>query len=257
MTIQTSLRFSLFALLSLALVACSGDAEVEGGDDSCDAYQGDGCTPDETRDCDSGFTLPDGSNFIGTDTCRLVDECETKWFCEYNTPIVLSFDSSEPELIIDPAHNFDLNGGMGVVTDWVSAKTPWLSMDRNGNASIDDGSELFGSMTALAAGGRGRNGFIALRDLDTDGDGVLTPLDPGFAELTLWRDTDGDRRSSARELVSAANARVVSIDLGYVSAPVCDARGNCTIERAPFYWIDERDNIRAGSAIDVHFAAQR
>jgi len=253
MTIQTSLRVSLFVMLSLALVACGDDEWF-----SCDAYEGDGCTPDEVQDCDSGFPLPDGTNFIGSQVCVLEDDCTTKWgLCEYLTPIVLSFDNSEPELVVDPAHSFDLSGGRGIATDWLSAKTPWLTMDRNGNGTVDDGTELFGSMTPLASGGRGRNGFVALRELDKDGDGALTLLDPGFADLGLWHDVDGNRWSSASELVSAASARVVAIDLGFVLAPVCDTRGNCAIERAPFYWIDERGDIRSGSAIDVHFAAQR
>jgi len=242
--------------MSLAFAACNeGD---ESGGETCDAYEGDACTPEETRACVSDFALPDGSFAPGLERCELVKGCETKWsgFCEYNTPIVLSFDGSEPKMVVDPLHRFDLGGGTGIVTDWVSATTPWLTMDRNGNGTIDDGTELFGSMTPLVAGGRGRHGFTALRELDTDGDGALTPLDPGFEKLGLWRDANGDRSSSANELVTATSARVVAIDLNFISAPVCDDRGNCAVERAPFYWLDERDAIRAGSAIDVHFAVQ-
>lgn len=242
-------------MASLALVACNESEETGGG--SCDTYEGDGCTPDETRSCDSGFVQSDGSTAQGTEKCFLVEGCTSKWsgFCEYNTPIVLSFDGAEPKIIVDSLHHFDLGSGKNVVTDWVSAATPWLTMDRNGNASVDDGTELFGSMTPLVAGGRGRHGFIALRELDADGDGALTPLDPAFQHLELWRDANSDRSSTSSELFPVTTARIVAIDLNFSSAPVCDARGNCAVERAPFYWLDEHDAIRTGSAIDVHFAA--
>ncbi len=267
MTLQSSLRSSLFVLFSLALAACTGQVDTDdggggsGGDGqgTCETSGEDECTVGDVRECDSDFPSPDGNGTVkGTQTCIEYEGC-ARWGdgCAYNTPIVLSFDGAEPQMVADSSHGFDLNGGVGVVTDWVSAKTPWLALDRNNNGSIDDGSELFGSMTPLVAGGRGRNGFAALRDLDADGDGAVTPLDPGFASLVLWRDADGDRRSSASELVSVASARVVSIEVGFASAPVCDARGNCAIERAPFHWIDERGALHVGSAIDVHFAAQR
>lgn len=266
------LRACLFLVVALAFGGCNEVEEsggetceasecnelAESGSETCEAYEGDACTPEETRECISGFLQSDGSYARGTERCNLVEGCKTEWsgFCEYNTPIVLSFDGSEPKMVAEPLHQFDLGGGKGVVTDWVSAATPWLTMDRNGNETIDDGTELFGSMTPLAAGGRGRHGFTALRELDADGDGALTPLDPSFEKLGLWRDANTDRSSTAGEMVSAANARIIAIDLAFVSAPVCDDRGNCAVERAPFYWLDEHDAIRTGSAIDVHFAAQ-
>ena len=62
--------------------------------------------------------------------------------------------------------------------DWPMANTPWLALDRDGNGAIEDGSELFGSGTRLASGARARNGFEALRELDSNGDGVVSHETP-------------------------------------------------------------------------------
>jgi hypothetical protein len=143
------------------------------------------------------------------------------------------------------------------MTDWPTARTPWLAIDRDGSGAIEDGRELFGSMSPVREGGRARNGFVALRELDSNGDGRITADDPGFARLLVWSDRDGDRRSGAAELSSAASWEIVSIDLDYVSAPVCDARGNCGVERAAFKFRDAAGVVRTGTVIDVHLPAQR
>jgi hypothetical protein len=152
---------------------------------------------------------------------------------------------------------FDLTGTMSVATDWPTAKTPWLALDRDGNGRIDNGGELFGSATVLSNGKRPSNGFIALRELDDNGDGQLTPADAAFPRLLLWSDRDDDRTSTAGELASASSLKLLSIDLGYTAAaPRCDARGNCEIERATFRYVDDTGAARTGDVIDVHLKSQ-
>jgi hypothetical protein len=60
------------------------------------------------------------------------------------------------------------DGTMSVITDWPTSTTPWLALDRNGNGRIDDGGELFGSATLLRSGEPASNGFVALRELDSN-----------------------------------------------------------------------------------------
>ncbi len=116
------------------------------------------------------------------------------------TPLVLSFDGG-PVRFTHASGSFDLMGEQASFdSDWVSRATPWLALDRNGNGAIDDGRELFGSMTVLASGTRAINGFIALAELDDDGDGRITPADAAFSRLLLWSDADQDRRSRSSEL---------------------------------------------------------
>ena len=123
----------------------------------------------------------------------IVDNCEGAT----STPLVLSFDGTPVEYGSAGKH-FDL--GVCAATDWPTANTPWLALDRDRSGHIDGGSELFGSATRLRGGGLADNGFTALTELDADGDGKVTASDPKFAELVLWADGYGDRRSSGLEL---------------------------------------------------------
>jgi hypothetical protein len=170
-----------------------------------------------------------------------------------DTPLVLAFAGERVEFIQAPGY-FDLAGTHArVTTDWVSAQTPWLALDRNGNGRIDDGAELFGSMTSLADGSRARDGFAALAALDDDGDGRITAHDSVFGELLVWRDINQDRVSSPDELTSAMTAGLVSIDLGYRVVPHC-VDGDCEMERAHFEFRDAKGGLQEGDVIDVHLA---
>ncbi len=170
-----------------------------------------------------------------------------------DTPLVLSFQD-EPVVFTDASGDFDLSGhDASFTTRWVSAQTPWLAMDLDGNGRIDDGRELFGSMTALPGGERALNGFIALAALDDDGDGAITPRDTAFDRLLLWSDADQDRRSSPDETRTAAQAGLVAIHLAYRSVSRCTAAA-CEVERARFVFRDTNGSEREGSIVDVHLA---
>lgn len=174
---------------------------------------------------------------------------------EPETPLVFAFDPSRPiDFGTRPTAEFDLAGaGMCAgATDWPSAATPWLALDRNGNGAIDDGRELFGSASPLARGGRPANGFEPLAELDADGDGRITPADPAWSALTVWADRDGDRVSTPSELSTLDDLGILSIDLGYHVARACDARGNCGIERASFTFRRPDGTRATGAVVDVH-----
>jgi len=171
-----------------------------------------------------------------------------------STPLVLSFEGSAVQYG-SAGHRFDL-GPECAATDWPLATTPWLALDRDRSGTIDGGHELFGSATRLLAGGVADNGFTALKELDSDGDGRLTAADPGFAGLVVWSDGDGDRRSSGLELQPVAALGLVAIELGYASERRCDLRGNCEVERASFTYSDALGRTRTGEVVDVHLACQ-
>ncbi|MDI1479578.1 calcium-binding protein [Polyangium sp. y55x31] len=253
----------LVPVLSLGAMGCSnevtsGDGDGGGGEGGgeggeCTKYEGDGCTPGDTASCD----LPEGFPQIDM-TCQLVANCETAWdYMACNTPLVLSFDQAPVEYGIDATRTFELQNRESQVTDWPTARTPWLALDRDGSGAIEDGSELFGSMSPLASGRTAPNGFVALRELDQNHDGRIDALDPSFSSLLVWADHDADRRAAPAELQSAAAIEIESISLDYVSVPRCDARGNCEVERAPFVYRDAAGVRRTGTVIDVRLPPQR
>ena len=51
-------------------------------------------------------------------------------------------------------------------------------------------------------------------------------------DLILWRDHDGDRRSSHWEHETLASYGIIAIPIDFTRRRDCDARGNCGIERA-------------------------
>jgi hypothetical protein len=275
---RSMLSFTGLALSFVALAfaaGCTAEVTTEGGDgggggeSKGDGGKGGGAasanacdTAGVTRSCAAPGDPP--NLMEGSQLCMADDHDALHWSeCTLappgasSTPLVLSFDGAPVEFRAGGASLFDLTGSMSVATDWPSAATPWLALDRNGNGSIDDGSELFGSATRLANGALADNGFQALRELDTDGDGRITPADPGFAKLSIWSDRDGDRLSSAGEIAPLASRRLLSIDLGYsLAGSRCDLRGNCEIERASFRFADETGAEHTGSIVDVHLKFQ-
>lgn len=71
-----------------------------------------------------------------------------------------------------------------------------LVWDRNQNGIIDDGKELFGDYSVLNSGKNSKDGFEALADFDTNGDGCVDASDDSWSKLRVWMD-NGD--GSAQE----------------------------------------------------------
>ncbi|CAN5924688.1 hypothetical protein BH11MYX4_BH11MYX4_65480 [soil metagenome] len=225
----------------------------------------DACREGDNQVCGSEFHSSSSSSGVGT-TVPLYQRCEKNaaghlaWSkCPEpqpdNTPLVLVFDGAPVTYGARPAP-FDLVGDdTSRATDWPSARTPWLAIDRDGNGRIDDGSELFGSMTLLGSGMRARNGFEALAELDTNHDGVVSTDDADFTKLVAWRDADGDRASSLSELQPVSGS-IVRIELAYRREHRCTTTGNCEVERARFVYRDAAGNEKDGEVVDVHLRAR-
>jgi hypothetical protein len=82
------------------------------------------------------------------------------------SPLVLDLDGDGVETIGTSAKiHFDHDGNQfAETTGWVGKDDGLLVWDRNSNGRIDDGSELFGNNSRLAAGGKAANGFDALAE---------------------------------------------------------------------------------------------
>ena len=254
------------ALVAVAIAAAAGGCTSSvaggggaGGADGAGGATSDSCTTSGAqRSCEMTYDAP--GQPTGVQECQVDAEGHLAWNAcitstTSSTPLVLSFDGGPVTLAASPA-GFDIDGSMSVMTDWPAAATPWLALDRNANGGIDDGGELFGSATVLNRGERAANGFVALAELDSNGDGRITPEDVAWESLRLWSDADGDRVSGGRELTSLSARRILWIDLAYTSAPRCDARRNCEVERAAFGWADAAGAEHTGAIIDVHLRHQ-
>ena len=134
-----------------------------------------------------------------------------------NSPLVLDLAGDGVALTsaADGA-SFDLVGAGPMPTAWVQGRDDaLLAIDRNGNGRIDGGHELFGEAPSLA-GVAEPDGFAALRRLDTsrfggNENGIIDPTDALFGALVLWRDRNGDARSSAEELTPLTATDIVAI----------------------------------------------
>ena len=127
--------------------------------------------------------------------------------CNVSDPLVVDLDGDGIELL--PIHkgvNFDLWSSREQAMAWVSADDGFLAMDRNSNGKIDNGSELFGNIN-----GDHVDGFAQLSEMDTNKDGSVTAEDADFHRLVVWRDGDANALTTAGELLSMADLKIVSL----------------------------------------------
>jgi len=282
-------------VLSLSSIACQGARIQDGGDQdlsgvndregvACDFFgeqracgQGDAgvqycaVSSDDSEEISWGVCLAEPECEPGeTESCPNeefrtceIDDGEPAWGeCKFeasdseegDTPLVLVFPGDELAYAPAGTASFSL-GGECSTHDWPSAATPWLAIDLDRSGSIDGGHELFGSGTVLGTGMRAEHGFAALAELDANGDGAITPADPRFAELLLWSDHDGDRRSTHWEHESLASRGVLAVPVAFTTERECDARGNCAIERA-LVEMHRGEATVVAEVVDVHLACQ-
>ena len=69
---------------------------------------------------------------------------------------------------------FDHDGnGFAEKSGWVGKDDGILVRDINNNGTIDNGTELFGNNSVLSSGAKAANGFEALKELDSNKDGIV------------------------------------------------------------------------------------
>jgi hypothetical protein len=137
-------------------------------------------------------------------------------FIQRRDPLTLDLDGDGIETVsANSGITFDFDGdGLKTGTGWVKGDDGFLVLDRNGNGTIDNGSELFGVDTVKSNGQKATDGFDALRDLDSNGDGVFDAQDAAFSDVRVWQDLNQDGIAQSSELKSLADHHISAINLG-------------------------------------------
>ncbi|RWI50097.1 MAG: hypothetical protein EOR16_31090 [Mesorhizobium sp.] len=162
-------------------------------------------------------------------------------------PLVLDLDGDGVELspLAGSTVHFDYDGdGFAERTGWVSADDGILVADTNGNGVVDGAGELFGSPT--------QDGFAVLETLDSNGDGKIDASDSVFGTLRVWQDLDQDGVSDAGEMMTLAEAGIVSIALTRT-----DVAGTNAGHDVGYEALFTRANGSTGSAQTIYFQTDR
>lgn len=130
-------------------------------------------------------------------------ETITKEKYYWTDPLVINIDNNTAT-VTDQKFLFDLDcDGEEESISFAGPGSGFLALDKNGDGVINDGSELFGTVSG--------NGFRDLAKYDKDGNGWIDENDDIFDKLKIWtKDAQGRDR-----LVSLRKADVGAIYLGY------------------------------------------
>ena len=122
---------------------------------------------------------------------------------------------------------FDHDGdGISNATGWIKPDDGFLVLDRNSNGLIDNGTELFGDSTPAYAGGKTADGFAALAQEDSNGDGQVNNLDANWASLRVWQDANSDGISQADELKTLESLGITGFHVAKTENTTVLANGN-------------------------------
>ena len=170
----------------------------------------------------------------------------------WNTsPLVLDLDNNG--ITLAPLYGegsvyFDIdNDGMAEAVGWVSGNDGLLVIDKDGNGTIDDRSELFGNKHNYDYLSQSQtwnydNGFETLKDYDSNNDARITAADDSFSDLLVWIDVNSDGVSQAGELHTLSSLSITEISTNYEIINE-ENQGNYIYQEGSFYINGNRQNI--------------
>ncbi|WP_028452487.1 hypothetical protein [Chitinilyticum aquatile] len=117
-------------------------------------------------------------------------------------PLVLNYDAPAATLS-ERTFSFDIDSdGRKDNISLLTRGSAFLALDRNGDGKVNDGNELFGTLSG--------DGFADLATLDLDANGWIDAGDDVFAKLKLWLKDD----SGQDKLVTLASLGIGALYLG-------------------------------------------
>ncbi len=126
---------------------------------------------------------------------------------------------------------FDHAGdGFAELSSWVDENDGILAIDKNEDGIINDGSEIFGDSYVKEDGSLAASGFDALRDLDSNSDGIISADDVEFSNIKILKGNG--------EVLTLEEAGIVSINLNSTASGAVDENGNTLISSGTFVRAD-------------------
>lgn len=122
-------------------------------------------------------------------------------------PLVIQYEGNLPGLSA-AKYEFDIdNDGQSDQISYLSKGSGFLALDKNGDGTINNGRELFGTITG--------NGFAELAYYDEDNNGWIDENDSVFDKLRIWmKHEDG-----TDQLIALGEKGIGAIFLGSVKTP--------------------------------------
>ncbi len=122
-------------------------------------------------------------------------------------PMVVNFGGEPATLTIDKVA-FDLNSdGQTEDISFVGAGSGFLALDKNQDGLVNDGNELFGTLSG--------NGFADLSLYDEDNNGWVDENDAVFSQLKVWHKTP----QGLDELSGLLSLNIGAISLQHIETP--------------------------------------
>jgi hypothetical protein len=171
-------------------------------------------------------------------------ECETRGGANCTSTIMeLPVDASHILIVLrgkpqlgSPERGvlFDVNGGGHVVrvSQPIGTSSGWLVLTSRPDARVDARIEMVGSATRLASGRPSGNAYRALREFDSNSDGMLDGRDALWSRLRVWIDRDRDGQANTNELMTLDGLGVRAFSLSAELEPTSDRHGNRYLHRA-------------------------
>lgn len=161
-------------------------------------------------------------------------------------PLIIELNGSFPTLS-SKTFSFDIDSdGQNDQISMMGGGSGFLSLDRNKNGRIDNGTELFGAKSG--------NGFQELRTFDEDKNGWIDQNDPIFEKLRIWHKTD-----TKDELIAIGEVGIGAIYLGETATPFTlknKANDTMGMMRQSSFFLFENGNGGIISQIDLALIAE-